>query len=51
MNMPAMTPFSSIVMGGVLEGDVIIRILMNTPARTENKRDTKTFLSWFKLIS
>jgi hypothetical protein len=44
MNMPAMTPFSSIVMGDVFECDVITRILINTAARIENKRDMETFL-------
>jgi hypothetical protein len=44
MNIPAMTPFSDIVMVGVSEGDVITRILINTVARKENMRYTETYL-------
>jgi hypothetical protein len=44
VNIPAMMPFSCIVMGGVLEGDVITRILINTAARIENKREMEIFL-------
>jgi hypothetical protein len=44
MNMPAMTSFSDIVMVGVVEGEVIIRIPTNTAARKENMRYIKTSL-------
>jgi hypothetical protein len=44
MNIPAMTPFSDVVIVGGAEGDVITRIPINTAARKENMRYTETFL-------
>jgi hypothetical protein len=44
MNIPAMTPFSDIVMVGVSDGDVITRKPINIAARKENMRYTETFL-------
>jgi hypothetical protein len=43
-NKLAMTLFSSIMIGCIYEGAVIVRILINTTARIENKRYMEKFL-------